>query len=215
MRTIVKRVSDFQVNGAGDDPAWLTTEWLPMVPVGGSSTYTSRAKVLYSDSGLYFLVDNEDAQLTCSDLPDFGDLFAEDVVEVFLWPYEAHPVYFEYEISPLNAELPIMVTNHQGSFYGWLPWHYDGPRCTRHATWIREGEKKPMAAVQGWRTEFFIPFALFTGLGKNPPTPGSTWRGNIYRIDYDGDKPAQWAWCPDTGGNFHLFEKFGVLEFAE
>ena len=100
--------------------------WLPMTAVGGSSSYLTRAKVSYSASGLYFLVENEDARLSCSALQDFDDLFAEDVVEVFLWPEQAHPVYFEYEISPLNAELPILVANNGAGFYGWLPWHYQG-----------------------------------------------------------------------------------------
>ena len=214
-KTIVKHVGDFAVTGAGDDPIWNSTEWLEMPRVNGTSEYGTLAKVLYSDTGLYFLVDNEDNRLTCSALGDFDDLFAEDVVEVFLWTEEAHPVYFEYEISPLNAELPILVSNSQGTFYGWLPWHYDGARRTRHATWVRNGEKQAMAAVQGWRTEFFLPFALFSGLGNVPPLPGTAWRANIYRIDYDSGQAAQWAWCPDTGSNFHNYWQFGEFEFEK
>ena len=37
------------------------------------------------------------------------DLWNEDVFEVFLWTDERYPVYFEYEISPLNHELPILA----------------------------------------------------------------------------------------------------------
>lgn len=214
-KTIVKHVSDFAVTGAGDDPSWNGTEWLTMPKVNGVSEYGARTKVLYSDTGLYFLVDNEDRRLTCSALGDFDDLYAEDVVEVFLWPEEAHPAYFEYEISPLNAELPILVTNSQGTFHGWLPWHYQGARRTRHAVRVYGGAQQPMASVQGWCTEFFLPFALFAGLGNMPPAPGSSWRANIYRIDYDGGQAAQWAWCPDTGSNFHDYRQFGVLEFEK
>ena len=36
------------------------------------------------------------------------DLWNEDVFEVFLWTDERYPVYLEYEISPLNHELPIL-----------------------------------------------------------------------------------------------------------
>jgi hypothetical protein len=40
------------------------------------------------------------------------------------------------------------------------------------------------------------------------------WRANLYRIDYDADRPSQWAWCTRTGGNFHDFRRFGTLRFA-
>ena len=215
MHTIIQRVKDFDVTGMGEAPAWSGVEWLAMAPVGGSSNYRTRAKVLYSDNGLYFLVDNDDARLSCSALQDFDDLFAEDVVEVFLWPDQAHPVYFEYEISPLNAELPILVSNNGAGFYGWLPWHYQDGRRTRHATTVRGGAQAPMATVEGWTTEFFIPFQLLSGVGNVPARPGSLWRANIYRIDYDAAQPAQWAWCPDTGTNFHNYQRFGVFEFGE
>lgn len=214
-KTVVKHVADFAVNGAGEDAAWQHADWLLLPLVNGAATYGTRAKVLYSDTGLYFLVENEDARLTCSALGDFDDLFTEDVVEIFLWPQQEHPVYFEYEISPLNAELPILVANHQGVFYGWQPWHYTGLRRTRHATRVCGGEQQPMAAVRGWSTEIFLPFALLTGLGNVPPAPGASWRANIYRIDYDSGQPAQWAWCPDTGSNFHNYRQFGVFEFEE
>ena len=48
---------------------------------------------------------------------DFLDLWHEDVVEAFFWTDERVPVYFEYELSPLNYELPIMVPNYDGNFY--------------------------------------------------------------------------------------------------
>ena len=50
---------------------------------------------------------------------DFLDLYNEDVVEVFLWPDESFPVYFEYEVSPLNYELPIIIPKLQRKIF-WL-----------------------------------------------------------------------------------------------
>jgi hypothetical protein len=71
-----------------------------------------------------------------------------------------------------------------------------------------------MAPVEGWMAEFFIPFALLRGLGNVPPKPGTAWRGNIYRIDYDAAPPSHWAWSPITGPSFHNFREFGTLVFA-
>ena len=46
-----------------------------------------------------------------------------------------------------------------------------------------------------------------------PPKPGTRWRLNVYRMDYDEGKRAQWDWAP-VGNSFHEFEKFGELLFG-
>jgi hypothetical protein len=58
----------------------------------------------------------------------------------------------------------------------------------------------------------FFPYALLRPLQNVPPKPGTRWRGNFYRMDYDG-KPTQWDWAP-VGPSFHEYEKFGDLIFA-
>jgi hypothetical protein len=214
MEMSVIKVKDFDVTGSGDAAAWSHAQWHSLQFLGGTLGYLTRAKVLYSDSGIYFLVDNEDSRLNCTLNRDFGDLFKEDVVEVFLWPDTAQRVYFEYEISPLGKELPIMVCNSDGHFHGWLPWHYEGARCTRRAVSVRGGPQEPGAAVTGWTAEFYIPFNLLTGLGNVPPSRGTVWRGNIYRIDYDAERASRWGWSPGCQGNFHDVRKFGTLVFA-
>jgi hypothetical protein len=214
METQVHKVADFAVSGTGDGPAWNETDWLPLTRIGaGPSRYESRAKVLYSATGLYFLFDCEDRKLTCTMTQDFDDIYKEDVVEVFLWPDESHVLYFEYEISPLGVELPILVSNYRMVYMGWRPWHYEGERKIRSATAVRGGPKASLAAVKGWSAEFFIPFALFRGMGNTPPQPGARWRGNLYRIDYD-EGQTLWAWSPRTGGNFHNYPGFGTLLFG-
>jgi hypothetical protein len=52
-----------------------------------------------------------DQVLTATLQEDFLDLWKEDVFEFFLWPDERQTVYFEYEISPLGVELPILIPN--------------------------------------------------------------------------------------------------------
>jgi hypothetical protein len=209
----VRHTEDFEVTGAGDHQAWSRTEWVPLrrrQPDG--HPYDTRVKMLYSKTGLYFLMDGTDRTLTATITEDFADLWHEDVYEVFLWPDERHPVYFEYEISPLNYELPILVPNFGGQFYGWRPWHYEGDRLVRKGTSITGGPKEPHATIAGWRAEFFIPYALLTPLQNVPPKPGTRWRGNFYRMDYDDGRRTQWEWAP-VGESFHQFERFGDIVF--
>jgi hypothetical protein len=213
-RLVVKATDDFEVTGTGEQAAWRSVEWTPLrrrQPEGHQ--YDTRFKMLYSPTGLYFLMEGTDRTLTATMTDDFLDLWNEDVFEVFLWTDERYPVYFEYEISPLNHELPILIPNFGGQFLGWRPWHYERDRVTRKATSIIGGPKQSGASIEGWRAEFFFPYALLKPLQNVPPKPGTRWRANFYRMDYDEGKRTQWEWSP-VGQTFHEFEKFGELEFA-
>jgi hypothetical protein len=153
-----------------------------------------------------------DKKITASFTEDFQNLWTEDVFEVFLWTDERYPVYFEYEISPLNVELPILVPNFDGQFLGWRPWHYEGRRKVRKATAAVGGEKKSGAAVTGWTAEFFIPYELLSPLQNVPPKSGTMWRANFYRMDYDDGKKTSWDWAR-VGPSFHEYQKFGTMVF--
>jgi hypothetical protein len=207
-------VADFELTGDGGAPAWNAASWIELVPIdGGGESYRTRAKLLWSERGIYVLVDNEDRKLSNTALGDNDDLFKEDVVEAFFWPDETQRLYFEYELSPLGAELPLLVPNDGQDFLGWLPWRYFGDRRPRRAVKVRGGEQQPGAAVSGWSAEFSIPFALLRALQNCPPQPGTRWRGNVYRIDYDGGRQALYAWSPRVGHSFHNFQEFGTFVF--
>ena len=209
----VKPTNDFEVTGDGTNAAWSKTEWesIPQRSKDGLP-YETRVKALYSPKGLYVLFDAGDKKLTAKIEKDFENLWEEDVFEVFLWTDERHSTYFEYEISPLNRELPILVPNFDGTFLGWLPWHYDGARRTRKATAVTGGKKASGAPISGWTAEVFLPYELLSPLQNVPPKPGSQWRANFYRMDYDDGKTTRWTWSP-VGRSFHEYQKFGKLVF--
>ena len=208
----VKKCQDFKVSGDGKSENWNKTEWINIPQrTSTSEIYNTKAKVLYSEKGIYFLFDCEDKKLTSTMKADNLNLWEEDVVEVFLWTDENFPVYFEYEISPLNYELPIIVPNYKGSFLGWLPWNYVGDKKTQHATSATGGKKKSGGIVKGWTAEFFIPYKLLAPLNQVPPASGTKWRANMYRIDYDnGMKSFSWQ---KTEKTFHDYNKFGTFIF--
>ena len=211
---VVAYSDDFEVTGEGSAPNWERADWVEIPQRGAAeSPKTTKMKALYSDTGLYFLFHNEDEKLTSTMEADFMNLWEEDVVEVFLWPEEAFPVYFEYELSPLNYELPILVPNNEGEFLGWRPWRYEGERKTRHATSVQGGEKESGAEITSWRGEVFIPFALLKPLGNVPPKPGGQWRANFYRVDHDGGAPVTWQW-QETETSFHEISAFGAMRFG-
>jgi hypothetical protein len=209
----VGQTEDFVVNGAGDAPAWQAAAWEPLhARVTDGHPYATRVKMLYSRTGLYVLMEAEDRTLTVTMKEDFLNLWNEDVFEFFLWPDERYPVYFEYEISPLGFELPILIPNFGGEFLGWRPWHYEGKRKTQKATTVVGGPKQSGARITGWKAEVFVPYELLRPLQNVPPKPGTRWRANFYRVDYDEGKSTSWDWA-QVGPSFHEFAKFGALLF--
>jgi len=209
----VPPTGDFEVTGDGGNENWKKAEWTALRPRHtGGPDHETRVKVLYSKTGLYVLMDGADAKVTANIKEDFSTLWMEDVFEVFLWPDERDSLYFEYEISPLARELPILVPNLEGMFLGWLPWFYDGKRKTRKATSAVGGKLTSGSDIQRWRAEFFLPYDLLRPLRNVPPGPGTRWRANFYRMDYDGGKTSSWDWAR-VGPSFHDFTRFGTLVF--
>jgi hypothetical protein len=208
----IKKCKDFTVTGDGSSDTWKSTEWINIIQrTSRTDIYHTKAKVLYSETGIYFLFDCEDKKLNSTMKADYLDLWNEDVVEVFLWTQEDFPVYFEYELSPLNYELPIIIPNYKGKFFGWLPWHYEGNRRTQHATSTRDGKKESGSTISAWMAEIFIPYRLLTPLQQVPPLTGTKWRANLYRIDYDqGETLFSWQ---KIDKSFHEYEKFGTFIF--
>ena len=209
----VRRTEDFEVSGDGAAAAWQKTAWtLLQKRPGGKLDYDARFKLLYSATGVYVLMTGSDRKLTASIGEDFANLWQEDVFEFFLWPDEEESIYLEYEISPLDRELAILVPNLDGRQMGWQPWHYSGPRKTRKAVSISGGTGKPGEEITGWTAEVFVPYALFKPLRNVPPQPGTHWRANFYRADYDDHLATAWSWTP-VGPSFHEYKKFGTLVF--
>lgn len=224
---IVLKTTDFEINGQGTAEQWKAAAWVPLTqrdPVTlrknnwqippetdaiKAPSYQTAFKILYSDNGVYCLYRCQDTAITATIKEDFSHIYDEDVVEAFFWPDTKLPAYFEYELSPLNVELPILIINNKGHAMGWKPWQYEGPRKTRHAVQVVSNQSTH--AVTGWTAEFFIPFALLAPLENVPPRKGTEWRANFYRIDYDR-KPTYTSWQL-TRQSYHDYENFGTIRF--
>jgi hypothetical protein len=201
-RLIVHKTNDFEPTGRGSNAAWATTAWHSVTRHSGQAQYETNFKILYSDTGIYCLYSCQDDHAKSTITQHNADLWTEDVVEAFFWPDERWPVYFEYELSPTNFELAIVVPNFNGNFHGWLPWGNQENRKTRHATHIE---------AKSWTAEFFIPFEMLKPLQNCPPKKGTHWRANFYRIDHDYGTTL-FTWSP-IEQHYHEFDNFGVLEF--
>jgi len=206
-------VDDFELSGDGTAQAWSKAPWADLHALEPKANAATRCKLLYSSTGLYALFYCEDSRLRCNYMGANAKLFTQDIVEIFVQPDETVPLYLEYELSPLNEELLLLIANRfEGAFHGWIPWDYVGTRAARHATAAQGGPLTPGGAVRSWTAECYLPFKLFVGFGQ-PPHSGDVWRGNLFRKDYD-DGHRSWAWSPPTNGNFHAWRCFGRIHFS-
>jgi len=199
----IKPTQDFEIKADTSIFNWKEAAWISLPHRNGPNQYLTKLKILYSKTGIYCLYFCEDKIITATLKEDFSNLYNEDVVEVFFWPDESEPLYFEYELSPLNYELPILVPNFNGKFLGWLPWHYEGARKTRHEVIVGKDSS--------WTASFFIPYSLLMPLNHMPPGKATAWRCNFYRIDYD-EGNSEWSWQL-TQTNFHDIKRFGKMIF--
>ena len=128
-------------------------------------------------------------------------LYEEEVVEVFVDPFGDLATYFEIEVNPINTVLDLVLRRNRSGYAKDFAW-----RCEDLRTAVTRTEST-------WTAEFAIPFA---SLAAEPPTIGTRWRANFFRIDRPTGAPRELsAWSPTRLGTFHVPERFGVVEFAE
>lgn len=150
---IVKKTGDFELNGDGSAEEWNQTQWIDITQrnlTDNTPEMETKMKLLYSETGLYVLFQNEDNLVTTPFTKDYENLWLGDVVEVFLWTNQSAPDYFEYEVTPLNYELPLIVSNKDGELLSWIPFEdtYREGRKVRHKTSVTGGEKENGAAIE-------------------------------------------------------------------
>jgi len=111
---LIKKTSDFVFNKHKIDENWSRTQWVPLTRIKGKKGYNTKVKILYSTKGIYFLFECKDKVLNADFQSDFEKLWTQDVVEVFIRPDEVSTDYVEYEISPLNLELILLIFDRKG-----------------------------------------------------------------------------------------------------
>jgi cellulose/xylan binding protein with CBM9 domain len=210
---LVRKCNDFSVNGKGDNGEWQKTKWVALNKINeGGKNYESKFKIMYSATGMYVLFNGEDDKITSAYKNDFDSLFFADVFEVFFHPDISEPVYFEYEISPLNKELVLLILNRKGKMGGWVPWHYGDKNKIIKNVNINGGQMEPGASIKSWSAEIFFPYKILNPLLNVPPVSGMRWNANFCRLDYDTGNQDMWSWSP-VKKSFHEFKKYYSLQF--
>jgi hypothetical protein len=145
--------------------------------------------------------DGRDAGVVATNRTHDGNLWEEDVYEVFLAPVDPPHLYFEFEVNPLGTLFDARV---------------DSPNLVRagmnvDTSWDPAGLRATVRQRPGrWSAVLNIPLDELV-----EPIP-SRWRANFYRVDRgapSGDADELSAWSPilKTPADFHEARRFGVL----
>jgi Carbohydrate-binding family 9 len=171
----------------------------------GPARFRTAVRLGHRDGRLLVRFDGRDAGVAATIRDRDGDLFAEDVCEVFLGPVTAPGLYYEFEINPLGTVFDARIASPD----------LDRRTMRVDRAWRCKGLRTRSRTRPGrWSASFSIPLGELSG-GEGPATEGADacWRANFYRIDRSASGDEYTAWQP-TGkspADFHVPARFGRL----
>ncbi|HID11182.1 MAG TPA: hypothetical protein EYP17_07760 [Candidatus Latescibacteria bacterium] len=205
------------VDGVLDEPAWEAAERVSLAgAVDGSAVpeeLTTYTRMLWDERNLYIAFECSDPDIWGTMTQRDASLWKEEVVEVFLDPDGDGENYAELEVSPNNTVVDLKIVRLK-PWKSELGWDIAGLRTAVQV----EGTVNLRDDVdRGWTAEIAIPWASLEDIPEatgGPPEDGTSWRGNLYRIERPlGKDWVLMAWSPVGRPAFHTPERFGVLIF--
>lgn len=186
---------------------------------GATGTSSGVAQAVWSDDAVYFAFSISDSDVRSTLTNQDDNLFNEDdLVEIFLDFDGDGKNYVELGISAadVNYDMTVCPTVTCGSWGSNGTWDISGleTAVTVVGTLNNAGD-----VDQGYFIEVKIPFS---GLSNAPsanfsvPQIGSTWKGNVYTIDYStaGADLSYLSWSNYTAFGFHQPNDFATFEFG-
>jgi hypothetical protein len=203
------------IDGLLDEPDWSAATPMNLVLTDTAATpkYSTTVCVLWDDTYLYVGFDCVDPDVWATIDKRDGELWDEEVVEVFVDDDCDGRTYLEYEINPLNALVDLYVVNRTGErdqIRYMIDWNSTG---LKHAVSVDGDPRQRGTRDRRWTAEWAIPFADFATARNLPPRNGDVWRINFYRIERS-DRDEYSAWSPTGAINFHVPARFGAMVFS-
>jgi hypothetical protein len=217
------------VDGVLDEPAWTSAPWTETYilygTLDGSTTTSTRAKILWDVGNLYIGVEAMDEDIWSTYTERDDHLWKEDAIEFFIDPEGDAEGYMEFEVSPRNTvyddwiEKPLFS---QGGPSHLEDWTAEGFHSAVQIEGTLGGKNTDSDARRDrdvkWVMEAALPWedcAIVSGSRALPPNPGDTWRMNVTRYDYRADDKELSQWSPsDVGGAWHEPKEYGYVTFV-
>lgn len=215
--------SPITLDGVADEPAWkhaqaITAFHLPWLGDKARMARTATtAKLLWDREYLYFHAEMEDSDLFADITEHDGDLWHNDVFELFLRPDAEKTGYYEFQVNAAGAHFDAFYLKYDldqiakqskaGAF------HMQS-KVKLNGTLNQRGD-----ADRGWSVEGRIPWKDFLRTGGRS-VAGETWKLNLCRFDYHKDwkEPELSCVAPIARKKippfFHQSEDYATLTFV-
>lgn len=223
--TARRAVDPIVVDGKATEATWQSAERLGRFVTwdGKECDDLTDVKVAWNDEALYILFHCRDTDIQASLTAHDGELYREDVVEVFIDADGDGKTYMELIVNPLNATLDnyLLCDPRENPNAGILSWSLKNwaTAVSLEGTARAPADTAAIDVDTSWTVEMAIPFASFVltpGPSGQPPREGEAWRMAFTRYDRPDPKTfLHTAWSPPYSCGWpHITRRFGRVVFS-
>ncbi|MFM9874550.1 MAG: carbohydrate-binding family 9-like protein [Fimbriimonadaceae bacterium] len=218
------------LTGFASDPAWQAAPWIESwTEIRGTETCPTsiKAKLMWDDEYLYLAAQMEEPHLWAFETEHDGDLWYDNVFELFLDPDGDGHNYFEWEINPLGVTLDLRMDK---------PYICGGTRDDSleipglELALLTDGAvNDPSTQATGWEFAAAIPWSTLTQIGHpgTAPQPGDIHRFNLMKMFWpvevrdgayhkvESEPEKYWCLAPTHVFDIHRPWLWAYLQFAQ
>lgn len=204
-----------KLDGKLDERAWREARPVEFVQhwAQAKPAREGRAWMLWDDAYLYLAGEFTDRDLRASVSEHDGDVYLNDVFELFVRPDRGQDDHFELLFAANRATMDLRVLGRDRKAKTDRGWESRlegaaGLRGTLNDATDEDG---------GWSAEVRVPWSAFAQTAP-APSAGSVWYFALGRYDYsERDKPNPEISCtaPMRALNFHAFDEYDGLRFEK
>jgi len=208
-----------KVDGIADEEAWRRAPKSPSFTTAqggkvlGKDTF---ARLLWDEKYLYAFIEVEDDDAYSKYKEKDGDLWKEDVVELFIDADKNRRGYVELQVNPNNTQLDSFFATTRAQ-PGKIEWSSGMASAV-----VVDGTTEIRSDTdRGWNVEIAIPLVAVKGEASAmqvniPPVLGDTWRLNAVRVEKPkSDSLRASSWNPITIQDFHALDRMLLVRFGD
>ena len=209
--------TDVTIDGRLNERPWRnaprTEQWVHPNSGEAVSGLNTHARALWDDEALYIGLSARDTDIWATITERDGNLWDEEVLEVYLDPGGDGRNYLEIQVNPLgtlfdalfpeptNRDLPVARAQ---TVEGMEVGHY-----------VNGTVEDRSRRDNRWSIELRIPWSSLPDF-EGPPGDGTVISANFYQYDRPSDgSTLTSAWTPVHGGSFHQPDKFGQIMLVD
>lgn len=210
--TVYRAIDPIVPDGKLTEKSWeraTSTGYFRRYDGDGPADPRTLAKFLWDDTHLYiaFVAEDDDIWTTYTQHDD--PLYKEECVEVMIDADGSGQTYFEFQVNAANAGYDASFESRRTGRD--LAWNSG----MRHGVHVEGTLNKRDDRDNRWTVEIAIPLSAIRDAANIPPKAGDLWRLNVYRLEKPREGGTRGSmWSPTLVGDFHVLERFGVIEFS-